>query len=130
MSKKPSGAALDCAVMEAEGLDFDLEGDSPVTGRTIWDEDGLGWAEYYSPSTDWVQGGPIIEREKIEIAPWGADGAWRARSYWNEPSNSHVHVATSEAYGPTPLIAAMRCYVASKQEGTVSNPTLNPNPNL
>ena len=55
-------------------------------------------------STDWAQGGPIIERELIETLRGGAyqDKFWKARR------NS------VEAYGPTPLIAACRCYVASK----------------
>lgn len=61
----------------------------------------------FCPSTDWAQGGPIIEREEIEVGRQGtewiacidpADGDWE--------TNGH--------YGPTPLIAAMRCYVASK----------------
>ena len=52
-------------------------------------------------STDWAQGGPIIEREEINVlAP--VRGLWRGRK------NGRTQ------YGPTPLIAAMRCYVASK----------------
>ncbi len=59
----------------------------------------------FSPSTDWAQGGPIIERECIFIAPtWDGEvagsSARASRTAWIE--------------GPTPLIAAMRCYVASK----------------
>ena len=54
------------------------------------------------PSTDWAQGGPIIERERIELRGDG-DGGWIAYDNLNP-----------EQYGPTPLIAAMRCYVASK----------------
>ena len=52
-------------------------------------------------STDWAQGGPIIEREFIELHTHSVndDGivAWRANDYMD---------------GPTLLIAAMRCYVA------------------
>jgi len=52
-------------------------------------------------SNDWAQGGPIIERERI--ATWG-DGNlyWEAECGW------------AWGKGPTPLIAAMRCYVTSK----------------
>jgi hypothetical protein len=63
----------------------------------------------FTPSTDWAQGGPIIEREKIGLhcgdGTWGVDvGIWEA-------SHSRcLHIKR----GPTPLIAAMRCYVASK----------------
>ena len=63
-----------------------------------------------SPSTDWAQGGPIIERGKIT---W--DGM-AARIFLSE-RNCSVCV-----YGPTPLIAAMRCYVASKLGDEVEIP--------
>lgn len=56
-------------------------------------------------STNWAQGGPIIEREFITPYPMpgGVGGNWRAEIF-----GRHMH------YGPTPLIAAMRCFVASK----------------
>ena len=56
---------------------------------------------YYHPSTEWAQGGPIIEREKISLE-WTGEN-WMAYIKHDE-----------EYFGPTPLIAAMRCYVASK----------------
>jgi hypothetical protein len=54
--------------------------------------------DWYSSS--WEQGGPIMEREKIATA-WHLTRwvAWRG---------------VIEHPGPTPLIAAMRCYVASR----------------
>ena len=64
-------------------------------------------------STDWSQGGPIIEREKITpYAPVPGDPNWSA-FYAQTPGTS---------YGPTPLIAAMRCYVASKLGDEVDVP--------
>jgi len=63
---------------------------------------GLGY------STNWALGGPIIERELIRVvAPKVQGVCWVARS----PDGIN---AWHEAIGPTPLIAAMRCYVASK----------------
>ena len=91
-----SGAALDWAVTKAEG--FDHEVTSPEWG--MW-----GWA------TDWAQGGPLIEREGIEF--------WTYDSYQDEYGNftsikDAKHPASAQHYdGDTPLIAAMRCYVAS-----------------
>jgi hypothetical protein len=68
----------------------------------------------FSPSTNWAQGGPIIEREMIEIgAHEPKDIEWVARDYWKENTMT----------GPTPLIAAMRCYVASKLGDEVEIPT-------
>jgi hypothetical protein len=56
-------------------------------------------------STDWAKGGLIIEQEMIEIgAHEPKDIEWVARDYWKENTMT----------GPTPLIAAMRCYVAAK----------------
>lgn len=56
-------------------------------------------------TTDWAQGGLIIEREQISI--WARGSEWAAESF------VHNHQGL-ESVGPTPLIAAMRCYVASK----------------
>ena len=58
----------------------------------------------YNPSGDWMQGGPIIERENMEITRLADDRGWKSTNYDQ----------TIKAYGPTPLIAAMRCYVTSK----------------
>lgn len=56
-------------------------------------------------SADWSQGGPIIEREKIGVRYIGhsIEG-----EIWDASINDE------EIEGPTPLVAAMRCYVASK----------------
>lgn len=64
-------------------------------------------------STDWSFGGPIIEREKIilDLAPSG----WACMMFENENQ-------VAEEYGPTPLIAAMRCFVASKLGDEVEVP--------
>lgn len=96
--------ALDWAVAEAFSLPIKL---NPGHGFFIKHPDG--W-EYFVPSTDWSQGGPIIEREKIHT--FFAGGTWIAEHY------------TSDGcfIGPTPLIAAMRCFVASKLGDEVEIP--------
>ena len=63
----------------------------------------------FEPSTDWSQGGAIIERERISITH--QVGQWAAQT------DDDLF-----AYGPTPLVAAMRCYVASKLGDTVDIP--------
>lgn len=70
-----------------------------------------------SPSTIWEQGGPIIEREKISLdALTGySEPMWMANVFDYED-------LTCRMYGPTPLIAAMRCYVASKLGDEVDIP--------
>lgn len=86
-----TGAALDWAVARCEGREWNT------------------YAANEHPSTDWAQGGPIIEREQIATYleyqdSWAAtDGNYRMP-------------------GDTPLIAAMRCYVASQLGDTVDIP--------
>lgn len=85
-----TGAALDWAVAKCEGLH--------------WEEGDLYAGKYgpgFAPATDWTDAGPIIERERIELRGDGDEG-------WIAYDNLNL-----EQYGDTPLIAAMRCYVAS-----------------
>ena len=90
-----TGAALDWAVAECEGLDY-------------WHpEIGPAQPEY---STDWAQGGPLIEREEISISREFASGRIEWAAWTPAPIRDD---AEAFGYGPTPLIAAMRCYVAS-----------------
>ena len=63
----------------------------------------------YDPSTNWEHGGPIIERERINL--WNEGHDWEASLY-----GKHI------VWGETPLIAAMRCYVASKLGDEVEIP--------
>lgn len=124
-----TGAALDWAVAKCEGYSpcvvvgrgsvrangllrpHRLGGIDPMLLRPTHDEwvkrcDGYPWLErqtVWEPSTAWSQGGPIIEREMIELVPQ-SPALWEAM-YRNQ------HIPHD---GPTPLIAAMRCYVASR----------------
>jgi hypothetical protein len=59
-----------------------------------------GYAEH-EYSTDWAHGGLIIERENISTD--------KDHDCWNASIDGPAYYS-----GPTPLIAAMRCYVASK----------------
>jgi hypothetical protein len=92
-----TGAALDWAVASYA--------DKHVTiGDIVWGN--------YAPSTDWAQGGPIIEREGIQLHVNELHTEWMA-TCWGWPE---------QAYATTPLIAAMRCYVASKLGDEVDIP--------
>ena len=96
-----TGAALDWAVAKCEGLHRE---------DTIWEI----WASTHQYSTDWALGGPIIERESINLNK-EHDGI---HAVIMEP---HGHDWT-EIVGSTPLIAAMRCYVDSKLGDEVEVP--------
>jgi hypothetical protein len=78
------------------------------------DMENLGGVDGFTPSTDWSQGGPIIDRELIAVCLDEDGDTWRA---WY-PMRQGIEDGT----GPTPLIAAMRCFVASKLGDTVEVP--------
>jgi hypothetical protein len=67
-------------------------------------------------SYDWAQGGPIIEREEIAVRRTYEDTGWTASKA------TAPHFMTVFEDGPTPLIAAMRCYVASRLGDEVEVP--------
>ena len=78
-------------------------------------------------STDWSQGGPIIEREEIGLDPVYCNGefdSWRAAGHDLQYDENGEYIDGSDhmMYGPTPLIAAMRCYCASKLGDEVEIP--------
>lgn len=89
-----TGAALDWAVAKCEypeqSINTALGFPYLVFGR-------------FNPSTDWAQGGPIIEREGVLFVGTNDGGMYHA---WIVRRNA-------SALGPTHLIAAMRCHVAS-----------------
>ena len=98
---------------EAEAESSILYENSPYQ----WDEGG------FLPSSDWAQGGPIIEREKIQLTPHCMVNplhGWSAafRSFDEDDDVYALH----RMRGKTPLLAAMRCYVASKLGDTVEVP--------
>lgn len=116
-----TGAALDWAVAKCE----EALPRSYDDWKQIW--------PFYS--TRWSQGGPIIEREGIGLL-FDAGSACRKPSWFATPDDQ----CTRESYegevfdpafmvdefagvrGPTPLIAAMRCYVASQLGDNIDIP--------
>jgi len=87
----------------AVGVHYGIHDSCPITATT---------AEPYS--TDWAQGGPIIEKEEIQLS-----SSPHSEGYW---WYAQCMGSTKEFAGPTPLIAAMRCYVASKLGDEVDVP--------
>ena len=115
-----TGPALDWAVAKCEGDEVRYEGGCirPALSQFVDDD-------WYQPSTDWDQGGPIIEREKIDVArgndiyfPSGNEKGDFYEPLW-VASGKEIR---QRIHGPTPLIAAMRCYVASKLGDIVDVP--------
>lgn len=99
-TKDLTGAHLDWAVAQCEGVAVGIcLGGYLATLRQI--ELTPYSCTGYEPSKNWAQGGPIIEREMMGIMPV-SDAMWRAGD-----------VDGANGYGATPLIAAMRCFVAA-----------------
>ena len=101
-------AALHWAVAMCEGIDHD------TAAMNIMFGDDNGW--FLAFSTDWAQGGPIIEREGINLFQRKGVAAKQGRA-WLAYTDKYLEQA-----GRTPLIAAMRCYVASKLGDEVDVP--------
>lgn len=121
-----TGAALDWAVAKCEGrgIEFDDPRDPWLTRDGISDQP----LHSYTPSTDWAQGGPIIEREDISFRKYHRPDSEAHGTYYSRVCRDSgtmigwYKVTGHQQTGPTPLIAAMRCYVASKLGDTVETP--------
>ena len=100
---------IDWAVAHCQNLQLQTE--QYVVG--VAGEDGT----YYQPSTDWAQGGPIIEQEKIGILFYV--------DHIPDDADEPIWVAScggERALGDTPLIAAMRCYVILELDNEIDIP--------
>jgi hypothetical protein len=121
------GAALDWAVAQAMGKTIYRSKSGKWMTANYGDFNPRHGTPWFVPSTDWAQGGPIIEREKLGVW-WAthyvdADGVeygnhWYCETGCTDDNYDSQHIAT----GPTPLIAAMRCYVASKMGDEIELP--------
>jgi len=113
-----TGAALDWAVARCESLTVSIDGGMVRLIGQPFDRH----YDFWEPSTDWEQGGPIIEREGISLTSYLDE----EDPYWIGSVECRYKdfnaTAYYEEYGPTPLIAAMRCYVVSKLGDTIDIP--------
>ena len=103
--EQATGPALDLLVATCEGHLASIT----KSGEVIILREGV--TDYFDPHRNWGWAGPIIEREGISII-FHEQGHWTA-------SNLHGTVCGE---GPTPLIAAMRCFCCSKLGDVVNIP--------
>lgn len=94
-------------VAETAGVVLDYLVDCLISGKQFA-------SDHSKYSSDWAHGGPIIEREKISLKP--NDTIWVAYA------KGKLVDITYPTEGNTPLIAAMRCFVASKLGETAEVP--------
>ena len=118
-----SGAALDWAVAKAIGAyrgKYEM-----VKGSAPWDSwifpDGFprkATSGKFAPSTDWSQGGPLIQKHGCDLNCIAASNCWEANCWDDQMPTPSLHLAEAE----TPLIAACRAIVSAKLGDTVSVP--------
>ena len=111
-----TGAQLDWAVAECEG-----GVEQGVYGTPVLMESGLHLhycdvllSHPYSPSTDWAEGGPLIQRYEIDLKSV-EEGVWQASNIFDDMEWHHF-------VGYSPLEAAMRCLIAHKLGDEVEIP--------
>ena len=104
--------ALDWVVAQAEGREPFIN--TPYDGCSYTDG-GRSFVKRYS--TDWAQGGPIIDhmvREGLRLTGY--------KSLPTDPTSCQAQIGNIVTGGPTPLIAAMRCFCCSKLGDVVDIP--------
>lgn len=109
---------LDWAVATCEG--YELNGPYEIFDGAfcLREHDGSDGDICPDYSTDWSHGGPIIEKMRgLKLKIGRKPGA---------PSYAHIvgynGIERWHQTGKTPLIAAMRCYIASKLGDTIDIP--------
>jgi hypothetical protein len=122
-----TGAALDWAVAIAEGFKpsqlYVCSWSKSIYTRTF-DDDGNPDGYMTGPdrlySRKWEAGGPIIERTFANVFFDVKDASYAGHR--NEPWFCEMDEIGGMWHGPTPLVAAMRCYVAFKLGDEVEIP--------
>ena len=106
-----TGAALNWVVASIE-----WPNDSGIRNPKLMSKESVN--EEYPFDVDWSLTGPIIEREWLHPEPWpnssNIDSRWSCTQY-----DLHTPVG---CLGSTLLIAAMRCFIASKLGDEVEVP--------
>jgi|GEM_PF-358416 len=123
------GAELDAAVAMCEGYRFGKPWPQTTVGYILYPlaipgqetlgsvtmcPDGEWSANIKRYSRDWAIGGPIIERERIELDYNYAPGGWSPGSPWIGMIRTDNGWDSIRIAGQTALISAMRAYVTSK----------------
>ena len=122
-----TGAALDWAVAKCLGIRVYIgRYEHTMTGPCLLDAElvdmNTDGPQELKFSRDWAQGGPIIEREKIDLfTEKGTLESWVA-SMARYQNGERLVGWRIHMYGPTPLIAAMRCFCCSKLGDEVDVP--------
>lgn len=102
-----SGPALDWAVGKAVGLELKVP---DGFNKPYWHMGGELYCSKFQPSTEWMQGGPLIQRFAVTLAPYSVDVSGKPHYWVAEPWGD----CPEPIDGETALIAACRAIVAGK----------------
>ena len=119
------GPALEWATAKSEGLDpqfFPVARDRYDVCTIEKFENGTLGGVVLRYSTEWCQGGPLIERERISLTGPGCMGAADPGKTWSAYIDTGSFGGGQSFFGPSPLIAACRTIVAAKLGDTVQVP--------
>ncbi len=107
---KATELQLDWLVAKCEGLPVAIHNTGAIyLIDTPWaDKSRVKWLAEFGPTRHWAQGGPIKEKHQISTTYCGGGVEAIFNGHYGQ--------------GPTELIAAMRCYVASKLGDEVEVP--------
>lgn len=104
---------------EKQEMTRDADIDWAVAQHHYHAQDIKVWHDY-SPTTDWKEAGPVIEKYKIDIRFFNKDLNTSLEYEWMgglQVVSSKTNLLTYyTAFGPTPLIAAMKALVKSINE--------------
>lgn len=105
-----AGRQLDWAVAKALNIEVEI-----FAGRyVVLKPDGRDYScKVFAPSLNWAQGGPIIEREGIDLFTARNQDGQVAR-WIAYITNSETSYGYFNAGGTTPLEAAMRCFCCAE----------------
>lgn len=109
-----TGAQLDWAVAKCEGINIEIQKGLDGTIFLLNTSDGIYATGY---STSWSQAGPIIERERLQVRPSMNSTIWFSLNISDDMDDWEFRCS-----GPTPLIAAMRCYITYKLGSEIEIP--------
>ena len=102
------GAELDLLVAQASGIQ-----DARIVDGVCMIPGPKNAPIPFQPSANWTEGGAILEQEKISLWRYPDLDSWHACTDFDFVRSEGLK---NKCYvqGPTPLIAAMRCFTASK----------------
>ena len=124
------GAQLDLLVAQAAGIEGARIVDGVCMVPRLQAQPAQSSLSHYRPTSDWSDAGPIVERYAISVWRYPNLDSWHAGTQFDFERSEGLKVR-NYCQGPTPLVAAMRTFVASrlwKEQSSDEEHDQHPNP--